>query len=126
LPAWQGILAAIFLSVFTFLMLRKAKRYPFLPVGWLWFLGTLIPVIGLVQVGLQSMADRYAYLPFIGLYIGLVWGISALILPFRNSEKMIGYPAMIILGCFILLTWQQIGYWKNSESLAPNPYRHKR
>jgi tetratricopeptide (TPR) repeat protein len=117
LPAWQGILAAIFLSVFTFLMLRKAKRYPFLPVGWLWFLGTLIPVIGLVQVGLQSMADRYAYLPFIGLYIGLVWGISALILPFRNSEKMIGYPAMIILGCFILLTWQQIGYWKNSESL---------
>ena len=78
-PAWQVIAsAALLLAVFA-AVIPLARRRPYLAVGWLWFCGTLVPVIGLVQVGIQSMADRYTYVPLIGLFIMLVWGINDLI-----------------------------------------------
>ena len=74
LPTWEMIASAVVLLVLTALVLRwRNRRY--LVVGWFWFLGTLVPVIGLVQVGVQAMADRYAYLSFIGLFICVVWGV---------------------------------------------------
>ena len=78
LPIWQAPAAGLALAALTFLALRQARRHPYLPVGWLWYLGTLLPVIGLVQVGGQAMADRYTYVPCIGLFIVVVWGLADL------------------------------------------------
>jgi tetratricopeptide (TPR) repeat protein len=75
LAKWEALAALLFLLVVTALAIA-ARRHRYLPVGWLWFLGTLIPMIGLVQVGRQAMADRYAYLPFIGLFIMICWGVA--------------------------------------------------
>jgi tetratricopeptide (TPR) repeat protein len=86
-------------------------------VGWFWYLGTLIPVIGLVQVGKQAMADRYTYLPSIGIAIMLAWGIP-LLFPREDMRKKILFPAGIAyLTILAVLTWQQCGYWKNSAIL---------
>jgi len=86
-------------------------------VGWLWFLGTMVPAIGLVQVGEQGMADRYAYIPFVGLFFAVVWGIAEWARA-RDIPKL--YPAIftavVILG-FCVLTEAQIGYWRNTVSL---------
>jgi len=93
------------------------KKLPFLFVGWFWYLGTLIPVIGLLQVGTQAMADRYTYLPSIGITIMLVWGIP-LLFPRADMRKKILFPAGIAyLAILAVLTWQQCGYWKNTNTL---------
>jgi hypothetical protein len=78
IPAWQVAGAAVLLAALTAFAVWKARQAPWLLVGWLWFLGTLVPVIGLVQVGRQAMADRYTYLPSIGLFVAIVWGIAEL------------------------------------------------
>ena len=74
-PAGLAIGAALLLALWSGLFIWRARQNPYLPVGWFWFLGTLIPTIGLVQVGSQSMADRYMYIPSIGLFILVVWGL---------------------------------------------------
>ena len=73
IPLWQTICSALFIILVTYLAWRCRRSHPFFPVGWLWYLGTLVPVIGLVQVGMQSMADRYTYIPLIGIFIILIW-----------------------------------------------------
>src|SRR3974377_1827161 len=78
-PAWQVIASAALLVAISAVVVLAARRGGVLAVGWLWFCGTLIPVIGLVQVGIQSMADRYTYLPIIGLFILLIWGLADLV-----------------------------------------------
>jgi tetratricopeptide (TPR) repeat protein len=88
-----------------------------LVTGWLWYLGTLVPVIGLIQVGQQAMADRYAYVPLIGIFVMLVWGVT----DWADSKK-ISLPARasaaaIILTGLSILTWRQIGYWQDSDAL---------
>ena len=75
LPTWEVFTAASLLLLVLTALVAAGRRHRYLPVGWLWFLGTLIPMIGLVQVGRQAMADRYAYLPFIGLFIMICWGV---------------------------------------------------
>jgi tetratricopeptide (TPR) repeat protein len=86
-------------------------------VGWFWYLGTLIPVIGFVQVGIQAMADRYTYLPSIGIAIMLAWGISSL-MKSKEIRKKILFPAqMAVIIILAVLTWEQCGYWKNSIEL---------
>ncbi len=91
-PLWQVVAsAALMLAVFASIVVL-AQRRPYLAMGWLWFCGTLVPVIGLVQVGIQSMADRYTYVPLIGLFIALVWGIAELVpeRPWRTKALAIG------------------------------------
>ncbi|MGE5799469.1 MAG: glycosyltransferase family 39 protein, partial [Syntrophaceae bacterium] len=78
LPAWQVLGSAALIGAITFFAVRFRKRIPYALVGWLWYLGTLVPVIGIVQVGMQSMADRYTYVPHIGLFIAVVWGVGEL------------------------------------------------
>lgn len=117
-PALGKILiSALMLIGMTCLVLYYIKKLPFLFTGWFWYLGTLIPMVGLVQSGTQSMADRYTYLPSIGIAIVVSWTISL----FLNSEtkrKMILWPAaIVILTIMTLLTWQQCGFWKNSISI---------
>ncbi len=93
------------------------ERHRYLLMGWLWFLGTLIPVIGLVQIGLQSMADRYTYVPYFGLFIMLVWGIADLIKRFNIPKLAVAFGSVAVLATLGTLTFVQAGKWKNSETL---------
>jgi tetratricopeptide (TPR) repeat protein len=113
----QIIIYCFVLIGITIVVIYAVKKLPFLFVGWFWYLGTLIPVIGLVQVGIQAMADRYTYLPSIGIAIMLAWGISSL-MKSKEIRKKILFPAqMAVIIILAVLTWQQCGYWKNSIEL---------
>jgi Tfp pilus assembly protein PilF len=116
LALWQVAVASIVLFAVTVLVLRLRSK-PYLLVGWLWFLGTLVPVIGLVQVGDQAMADRYAYVPLIGIFIMIAFGFDDL----ANARKLPLVakvtPVVIVLLALGVLTWRQIGYWSNSYDL---------
>lgn len=114
-PVWQIAGAGLFIAAVFFLMIRSAKRHPYFPVGWLWYMGTLVPVIGLVQVGGQSMADRYTYIPFIGLFIIIAWGIPEFIS--RRREIVLGGFAAGILSVLMIITYFQIKHWRNSITL---------
>ncbi|KUG23968.1 hypothetical protein ASZ90_006231 [hydrocarbon metagenome] len=117
LPLWQVLISSFILIVITVVVLYYIKKLPFLFVGWFWYLVTLIPVIGLVQVGKQAMADRYTYLPSIGIAIMLAWGIP-LLFPREDIRKKILFPAAIaIITILSVITWQQCGFWKNSIEL---------
>ena len=116
-PWWQPTLAAIFLLVVTGIAVWCWQKRPYLIVGWFWYLGTLVPVIGLVQVGRQSMADRYTYIPLIGLFILIVWGVADLWAERRFRRAVLGGLAgAAILACMIL-TAKQVSYWSDSRSL---------
>jgi protein O-mannosyl-transferase len=116
-PTWQVMVSAGLLLVVSAAVILMARRRPYLAVGWLWFCGTLIPVIGLIQVGIQSMADRYTYVPLIGLFIMLAWGIDELMpaRPWRGSALAIG-TALLLAACGFL-TERQIRFWRDSEAL---------
>jgi tetratricopeptide (TPR) repeat protein len=112
----QALPAALLLIAVTVIVCKYSKRYPYLAVGWFWYLGTLVPVIGIVQVGGQSMADRYAYIPFIGIFIAISWMVKDLIL--RGASQKIAIVAVtIFLISLFFVTCNQVGYWKNSFSL---------
>jgi tetratricopeptide (TPR) repeat protein len=98
-------------------VLRAAERRPALAVGWLWYLGTLLPVIGLVQVGSQAMADRYTYVPLIGLFIMLAWAIPDSAVRGRHAKLSIAIGVAASLTALSLLTWKQVGYWRGSIQL---------
>jgi tetratricopeptide (TPR) repeat protein len=112
--SWQAVSAMLALMVTTYLTIRAARRFPYLIVGWLWYLGTLIPVIGLVQVGLQSMADRYTYVPLIGIFIMIAWGIPELLNRWRYRRFALASAAVGILFALMVITYVQTGYWRNN------------
>jgi Flp pilus assembly protein TadD len=121
LPVWQVVGSAALLLGLSVLVLRwRNRRY--LPVGWFWFLGTLVPMIGIITVGEQSMADRYAYLPFVGLFVAVVWTLNAWMLDGLAAERQIpsawcasvAVIVVLILGC---LTYRQLKYWHDDETL---------
>jgi tetratricopeptide (TPR) repeat protein len=116
LPAWQVTLSALLLVSITAAVLYL-RRSPYLTVGWFWYLGTMVPVIGLVQVGEQGMADRYAYIPLIGLFIAAVWGIADWARARRVPPLYLGLAAAVPLLGFSAITQSQIGYWKSSVAL---------
>jgi tetratricopeptide (TPR) repeat protein len=105
-----GLLAIISGFAFGF-----AKRRPWLLVGWLWYLGTLVPVIGLVQVGDQAWADRYTYLPLIGLFVAIVWGLAEL--PSSARVPFVAAPIVAMSLTLIIISSFQLRYWKNSQTL---------
>jgi Tfp pilus assembly protein PilF len=116
-PFWKVGVGAVILALFAFLAVGAGKRHPYVPVGWLWYTGTLIPVIGIVQVGSQAMADRYTYIPLVGLFIVVVWGIPELLarLP-RRREALVALSALCLV-CLFLRTWKQVSYWHNDITL---------
>ena len=119
-PVYQVLLAGGLLLGISALLWVQRRKYPFLLMGWLWYCGTLVPVIGLVQVGSQAMADRYTYLPSLGVLIMLIWGARELARRWRYLliiSSVVGAVGMVLcLG----LTRQQLGYWQDSETL----FRH--
>jgi tetratricopeptide (TPR) repeat protein len=114
---WQVAGAVILLAAFTAWIVFQAGKRPWLAMGWFWYLGTLVPVIGLVQVGMQSLADRYTYLPMIGLFIILAWGGAELAARFRPPKYVPVLAAALSLGACLLVAARQIPWWKNSETL---------
>ena len=116
-PLWQPAAASLLLLGGTLAFWRLHRRKPYLIVGWLWYLGTLVPVIGLVQAGLwPAMADRFAYIPFIGLYIMIAWGCADVFIVQRPSRIFFLLFASIVM-ILAARTWVQTGYWKNSLTL---------
>jgi protein O-mannosyl-transferase len=95
----------------------QARQRPWLTTGWYWFVGTLLPVIGLAQGGKQAWADRFSYWPHIGLFIVAVWGLGELVERFRIPARVAGVVGALILGCLGALTWSQVGYWRNTLTL---------
>jgi tetratricopeptide (TPR) repeat protein len=116
LPAWQVAGAALLVLAVTALALWGRRRWPYLLVGWLWYVGTLVPVIGLVQVGVQARADRYTYVPLIGIFLLLSWGLKDLARRWRCQE-VLTCAAGLALICFMAITWAQARYWRNSVTL---------
>jgi Flp pilus assembly protein TadD len=118
IPLWQVICSSLTIILLTVSVIRFGRRYPFLLVGWLWFLITLVPVIGIIQVGNQSMADRYSYIPATGLFIIIAWGGANLVKSLRRYQHAM---LMLLAGTLVILsavvTKQQLGYWQNDISL---------
>jgi tetratricopeptide (TPR) repeat protein len=116
LPLWRAALALLALAAVSVLVWRTRRTRPWLAVGWFWFLGTLVPVIGLIQVGAQARADRYMYIPSVGLTIMLAWTVPELPMP-RNVLR-----ALAVIACLALAaaTWAQLQYWHDSEAI----FRH--
>jgi Flp pilus assembly protein TadD len=117
LPLWKPIVSAVILAWVSLVVVFAARRRRYLVVGWLWYLGTLVPVIGLVQVGAQAMADRYTYLPLIGIVIMVTWGVSELVAKWNVRGKALGAAAAIVLVALLACTRTQVGYWRNSFTL---------
>ncbi|MGA2241640.1 MAG: tetratricopeptide repeat protein [Verrucomicrobiota bacterium] len=116
-PFWQIASAGTLLLFITLLAFRIARRFPYFITGWLWYLGMLVPVIGLVQVGDQSHADRYTYLPQIGLYLVMVWAVRDFTASWRYRRQVLGVAAFSVIAALIGCTWKQTAYWRNDESL---------
>jgi protein O-mannosyl-transferase len=114
---WQIVGAGLALMGITTLALRGRRRFPYLPVGWFWYLGTLVPVIGLVQVGAQAMADRYTYIPLIGIFIILAFGAADLAAGIKRRQVALTALFGLALVACLFLTWRQVGYWRDSETL---------
>jgi tetratricopeptide (TPR) repeat protein len=113
----QALGAGLFLGVVTGLVLGPGRRRPYLAVGWFWYLGTLVPVVGLVQVGAQAMADRYTYVPLIGIFLMLSWGAADLAAAWRWPRRYVLVATAIFLSACVLLTWAQVGHWKSNLHL---------
>ena len=117
LPMWQAVAAGLLLLLISIAVIRAGRRQPYLAVGWFWYLGTLVPVIGLVQVGAQAMADRYTYIPLIGLFIMVVWGVPELLARYHFQRTVLATLAIILLVTFTLVSKRQVRHWQNSLTL---------
>jgi len=117
LPMWQAAAAGLLLLLISIAVIRAGRRQSYLPVGWLWYLGTLVPVIGLVQVGAQAMADRYTYVPLIGLFIMAAWGVPELLAKYRFQRTVLATLATILLVTLTLVSKRQVRHWQNSLTL---------
>lgn len=137
-PGQVAASTVLFLGL-SFVAIKSARRRPYIFVGWFWFTGMLVPVIGLVQVGLQAMADHYTYLPLIGIFITLAWGLADILewatpprqpVSDRRQSNSINHnqPAFIVLGAVLVVSVtavsaKQVHYWKNSETLFEHAVR---
>ena len=115
LITWLGGLTALsFLVILTILFIYSRNRFPFALMGWVWFLVSLIPVIGLVQIGHQSMADRYTYIPSVGITVLVIWGYGSFIK--NGSQKLGAIFGGIVFIVLSILAWVQVSKWKNNET----------
>ena len=116
---WVLLAGVMIAGISAYVFFQRTRR-PCLLIGWLWFCGTLVPVIGLVQVGGQAMADRYTYIPSLGIFILLVWGADELANRWKYRAMALGGAGCMAIILCAGLTWRQLGYWQNNETL----YRH--
>jgi tetratricopeptide (TPR) repeat protein len=114
---WKALGAGFLLLFISAAVIRVARRCPYLVVGWLWYIGTLIPVIGLVQVGAQSMADRYTYIPAIGLFVMVAWGIWDIVGDQKYAKVAVGAVSALVVLVLAYGTTLQVSHWKDSVAL---------
>ncbi len=117
LPLWKIIGALLILSVITAVAIRLRKRYPYFLFGWIWYIGTLIPVIGIFQTGSQSMADRFTYMPIIGVFTMIVWGVASIKKKRIYQRILTSVFAVTFLLLLSVTSWFQISYWRDSITL---------
>jgi len=118
LSVTQGIFCGMVLVGITFISIKLIRKAPYFAVGWFWYLGTLVPVIGIfVQAGWQAMADRYAYVPLIGIFIIVAWGLPELMAKWRHKKKVLSISAGILIPTLMVMTWTQVGHWVNSITI---------
>lgn len=120
LVLWQAALAAVALVLISTVVLRCRVRFPYIVTGWFWYLVTTLPVIGLIQVGGQSLADRYTYIPLIGLFIICCWLLPDLMQGWQHCQVVLAVLAPLVFCILATVTWHQLGYWKDDFSL----FRH--
>jgi tetratricopeptide (TPR) repeat protein len=119
-PFWQVAGSAAMLLIVSFFLMKNISRRPYLFVGWFWYLGTLVPVIGLIQVGFQSMADRYTYIPLIGIFMMIAWGVPNLFSKQKEWRIALSVSAVLILLALSIRTQFQVRTWENSFTLWQN------
>lgn len=110
--------SGLLLATITVLAVRARKPAPYLAVGWFWYLGTALPVIGIVQLGAQARADRYTYIPSIGLAVMITWAACGLWQRWRLRRATLATAALIVLGLLTGLTWRQVATWRDNETLC--------
>lgn len=113
IPAWQVIGCATGLLAITGLALLR----PYLTVGWFWYLGTLVPVIGIVQIGMQAKADRYTYIPMVGVSMMLAWGVAEIMARWPKTKSPLQVASAAVCLVWLAITWTQVPYWRNSVPL---------
>ncbi|MFH1810516.1 MAG: tetratricopeptide repeat protein [Pseudomonadota bacterium] len=116
-PLWLGLLAGGALLVVTVGIARRARTHTYLLVGWVWYLVMLVPSLGLVMLGTHIRADRYTYLPYLGLFVLITWGAGDLLGNWRHRQRALRGAAVIILAACALLSWRQVGFWRDSQTL---------
>jgi Flp pilus assembly protein TadD len=119
-PVAEVLLATLFLAILSVVILRLRRRMPYLFFGWAWFVVILLPVIGIVQVGTQSIADRYTYVPSIGIFIAVCWSLPKLVPELRVTHLILGSATIVVLIILAYLARAQIAYWKDTVTL----FRH--
>ncbi|MDQ2824037.1 MAG: tetratricopeptide repeat protein, partial [Verrucomicrobiota bacterium] len=117
LEIWRLVLASAVLVLISSIAIVRRRQNPYLIVGWLWYLVMLVPVIGIVQVGLQGRADRYTYLPQIGLYIALAWLVRDLTASWRKRAIVLAPAAVAVVATLSILSWKQAAHWRDTETL---------
>lgn len=117
LPVWQAAVAGLALIAVSLVLLRAAPRRPYAIVGWFWYLGTMVPVIGFVQIGDQALADRYTYVPLIGIFIAVVWACREVVVRQRIPTPVTAAVSALIVATYAVLGWQQVGRWRDGETL---------
>ena len=111
---WQGAVAFLPLALITALAVGFRRRLPYVPVGWFWYLGTLVPVIGIIQVGVQAWADRYTYIPLVGIFIIFAWGLHDLVAALPALRRPVAAALVLLLALLTVLTYHQLGYWRDT------------
>jgi tetratricopeptide (TPR) repeat protein len=117
MSVWPVVYATLILLIISVCVLRLARSHKYLPVGWFWYLGTLVPMIGLVQVGSQAIADRYTYIPATGLFIMVAWGLPDFLAQWRYRTISLTAAAVVLTSAMMICTWRQVGHWQNTYAL---------
>ena len=124
LPPWKVALSLAILTAISLFAIRTVKQHPYFIVGWLWYLGVLLPVIGLVQSGVQALADRFTYIPLIGIYIVIAWGMPAILSQWRFRNVACAVTATAVLSMLLVTSWLQVRLWKDSITLYEHTLSH--
>jgi len=122
-PAWQVLGSVLLLLALGALAFAAGRRSPYLRVGWLWFVATLLPVIGVVQAGEQAMADRFTYFPLVGLFVAVVWSLHDLARRLQMRAPALGACAFVVVAALGFASWRQVAYWKDTEQLLTHAVR---
>ena len=117
LVPWQVLGSVLLLIAITVVVIWRTRKFPYLAAGWLWYIGTLVPVIGIVQAGVQTVADKYTYIPLIGLFIMVAWGVPDLLKKWNYRKEILLTSSALSILCLSIITWTQVGYWQNNITL---------